>query len=69
MMYIAVSEKFKQNKDLSEKLIATGDMELVEHNWWKDKFWGKHFGEGENYLGRILMKVRKELKRGCHENK
>jgi ribA/ribD-fused uncharacterized protein len=62
MMYIAVSEKFKQNKNLADKLIDTGDLELVEHNWWRDKFWGKHFDEGENNLGKILMRVRKELK-------
>lgn len=62
MMYIACNEKFKQNKNLADKLIATGDLELVEHNWWKDKFWGVHFGEGENNLGKILMRVRKELK-------
>ena len=61
MMYIVVSEKFQQNKDLAEKLIATGDNELVEHNWWNDKYWGKHFGEGENHLGRTLMEVREEL--------
>lgn len=55
-----VRQKFQQPY-LAEKLLATGDQELVEGNWWGDRFWGVCKGEGENHLGRILMKIRGEL--------
>ncbi len=35
--------------------------ELVEGNWWNDTFWGVCNGEGQNNLGKILMKIRKEI--------
>jgi len=46
---------------LRERLRATGTAELVEGNTWGDKFWGVSGGQGENRLGRILMKLRAEL--------
>ena len=49
-------------EDLAEKLLATGDEELVEGNDWNDRIWGKVNGQGENRLGIILMKVREELR-------
>ena len=56
-----VLAKFTQNPDLKEKLLATGDEHLEEGNTWGDTTWGTVNGIGENRLGRILMKVRKEL--------
>jgi ribA/ribD-fused uncharacterized protein len=58
--------KFTQNKDLAEKLLNTGDAQLIEGNWWGDIYWGvctnkKYNGVGENYLGKILMYVRSVL--------
>ena len=53
--------------ELAEKLVATGDEELVEGNWWHDNTWGNcHCTEcsrkgGRNLLGMLLMEVRKEL--------
>jgi ribA/ribD-fused uncharacterized protein len=47
---------------LKNQLLATGDQELIEGNWWGDTFWGVCNGIGENQLGKILMKVRDELK-------
>lgn len=47
---------------LRERLLATGDQELVEGNWWHDIYWGRCNGVGENYLGRILMLVRDEMR-------
>lgn len=44
------------------KLLETGDQEIVEGNTWGDRFWGKYNGEGENQLGRIIMQVRDELR-------
>lgn len=60
-----IRAKFTQNPGLAAKLLATGDCELVEGNNWHDIFWGADgkTGEGENHLGRILMKIRDELRR------
>lgn len=62
IMYEVVIEKFKQNQDLKYKLLDTRDEELVEGNWWNDTYWGVCEGVGENKLGKILMKVREELR-------
>ena len=53
--------KFNQNKNLADKLIETGDQELIEGNDWNDRIWGKVNGEGQNLLGKILMQVRSEI--------
>lgn len=57
-----VTQKFFASPHLAAKLMATGDEELAEVNWWGDRFWGLSGGEGENHLGKILMKVRWELR-------
>lgn len=59
-----VRAKFTQNQYLAQKLLETGDSKLEEGNTWHDIFWGVDAatGEGENHLGKILMKVRGELK-------
>ena len=53
--------KFEQNTALAEQLIATGERELIELNWWKDRYWGVYQDEGENVLGHVLMEVRAKL--------
>jgi ribA/ribD-fused uncharacterized protein len=62
----AVREKFKQ-EDLKELLLSTEDMPIIEGNFWHDNFYGqcscdKCKGNGKNHLGKILMKVRDEIK-------
>lgn len=57
----AIREKFKDEK-LAQLLLETGDEELVEGNTWNDTFWGVCNGSGQNHLGKILMKVRNELR-------
>lgn len=57
-----VRSKFTQHPDLKEKLLATGDRLLVEGNTWNDTFWGICRGKGQNHLGKILMKIREELR-------
>lgn len=47
--------------ELKDKLLATKEEYLVEGNTWGDKYWGICDGEGENHLGILLMKVRKEI--------
>lgn len=63
IMEEVVRAKFSQNPDLLQKLIDTGDIELMEGNAWHDAYWGVDLktGKGENHLGIILMKIRAEL--------
>jgi len=56
------------NKELGDKLLATGDSILIEGNKWCDNGWGvcyceKCKGIGKNRLGELLMQVRKEIKK------
>lgn len=64
LMEEIVRAKFTQHPELAWRLIGTGDKMLVEGNHWGDTFWGvdTRTGQGENHLGKILMKVREELK-------
>lgn len=57
-----IRAKFTQNPELAERLLATGEGQLVELNTWEDRFWGVCEGVGENWLGQILMEVRAELR-------
>lgn len=58
-----VREKF-MNEALKRKLLETGHAKLIEGNWWGDTFWGVCKGKGENHLGKILMKIREEIRDG-----
>ena len=49
--------------ELADWLVDTGDEELVEGNWWGDRYWGVCNGVGQNKLGKLLMKVRSEIKK------
>lgn len=61
-----VRAKFTQNEDLKQLLLNTGDLVLEEGNTWHDTFWGvdAKTREGRNHLGRILMRIRKDLQGG-----
>jgi ribA/ribD-fused uncharacterized protein len=65
IMRWGVLAKFQQNPVLLSRLLDTGDEYLREGNHWSDKFWGvdERTGQGENWLGRILMEVRDQLQR------
>jgi ribA/ribD-fused uncharacterized protein len=66
MLYI-IRSKFS-DKYMSDLLLNTGDEELVEGNYWHDNYWGNCTCskckdiEGQNKLGKILMKVRDEIR-------
>jgi ribA/ribD-fused uncharacterized protein len=62
VMEDCVRYKFTHHDDLREKLLATGDKLLEEGNTWGDRIWGVYQGQGENHLGKILMKIRDELR-------
>lgn len=59
-MLVDLRLKF-QDPELRAKLIATGDAYLYEDSP-NDTFWGLVNGKGENHLGRLLMKVRIEVR-------
>lgn len=67
VMLDIVRAKFDQNKYWAKKLMETYDKYLEEGNWWHDNYWGVCYCEkcqdirAKNKLGKILMKVRKEL--------
>lgn len=50
------------DKVLRAELLATEDALLVEGNYWQDFFWGVCRGRGENWLGKLLMEIREEIK-------
>lgn len=55
---------------LRQALLSTGDAMLVEGNHWHDNYWGACWcydciashKAGENWLGKLLMKVRNECR-------
>ena len=56
-------QKFARHHHLREQLLATGEAELVEGNWWHDNYWGDCSCEdcdqpGQNKLGTILTGIR-----------
>lgn len=76
-MELVVKAKFDQNPQLVNNLLSiNGD--IIEENTWNDKYWGmcRKFDhtedqtlkpvfvlEGENKLGKILMKIRSEYEK------
>ena len=65
-MKFGLTEKFRI-PELREKLLATGNEELIEGNFWCDNTWGNCLCAecqdipGRNMLGMLLMKVREEI--------
>lgn len=55
-------EKYK-NPELRQKLLDTGDKYLEETLWWQDTFYGVDYKlGGQNKLGKLLMKIRENIK-------
>ena len=73
LIYKGLYEKFKQNPELANKLLSTGDKLLVEASPY-DRIWGIGLSSdeknawdtdkwlGTNVLGKVLMRVRSDLK-------
>jgi len=56
-----IRAKVAQNEDVRICLLATKEKTIVENSPWDD-FWGiGENGDGQNTLGKIYMKIRKEL--------
>lgn len=66
LMEAIVRAKFRQHPGLAARLAGTRGRQLIEGNTWHDTCWGVDAatGEGENHLGKILMKVREEILNG-----
>ncbi len=64
IMRLGVRAKFEQHDDIRAVLLGTEDAYLIEDAP-KDYYWGCGAdGNGKNMLGRILMEVREQLRRG-----
>jgi N-glycosidase YbiA len=62
IMYDAVLTKFMTHPDLAELLLSTGEEWIIEDSP-TDDYWGCGAdGKGQNQLGRILMRIRTELR-------
>ncbi|HXQ67662.1 MAG TPA: NADAR family protein [Alphaproteobacteria bacterium] len=74
VMLALVRDKFARNAGLKALLLASGNGLIEEGNDWGDLYWGVALkgkpkrgikaGDGQNKLGKILMQVRDELRRG-----
>jgi ribA/ribD-fused uncharacterized protein len=67
VMAAVLRAKFAHS-DLHNRLLATGESELVEGNTWHDQVWGNCLcgspacaTPGQNHLGRLLVELRHEL--------
>ncbi|MFM2377062.1 MAG: Swarming motility protein YbiA [Bacteroidota bacterium] len=64
VMLEAVRAKFTQHPDLKALLLSTGNAHIIDHTE-QDAYWGDGGdGKGQNKLGKILMRVREELRSG-----
>jgi len=49
-------------EELKKKLLDTGNAELINNVSYNDEFYGVHYGNGENILGKLLMQIRDKIK-------
>lgn len=67
LMLGLVRQKFYNSQALGALLVSTGGEVLIEGNYWHDNYWGNCYCdkcqniEGRNWLGKILMHIRKEI--------
>jgi hypothetical protein len=60
LMHDLLMQKFAR-EPFKSLLLSTKDSYLEETNHWGDVVWGVSNGVGENNLGKLLMKIRKDL--------
>lgn len=57
-----IRAKHEQHQYVKVKLLETGDREIVEDSW-RDDFWGTGpDGTGQNWLGKLWMELRDEIR-------
>jgi len=62
-----IAQKFR-DPILRKLLLVTGQEELIEGNYWGDRFWGVCGGTGMNHLGKIIMAERDRIRRRYARN-
>lgn len=67
VMEIVNRDKFRRNKELREKLLTTQERELVneitfENDREDSLFWGLIKDQGQNQLGRVIEKIRYDIR-------
>lgn len=61
MMRKVIQLKTEQHEYVKQKLMATGNRELIENSW-RDSFWGwGYHRNGTNMLGKLWMELREKL--------
>lgn len=61
IMLQIISAKLDQHKDVQERLLATGNRQIIENSPW-DTFWGAGpEGKDQNNLGKLWMQLRNYL--------
>jgi len=69
VMYKGVYAKFSQREKMNKTLLSTGNRAIVEHTV-NDSYWGDGGdGTGRNMLGKILMRVREDLRNNEKKDK
>ena len=72
VMTLALIDKFGMSP-MRDWLLATGEIPLIEGNYWHDNYWGDcrcgkcQSTRGINKLGELLMQVRSELRTQEHK--
>ena len=62
VMYTVLKNKFEQHNIIRKNLLDTGLRRIVVRS--TDPFWGKLDNSGKNMIGKLLVKLRKELYMG-----
>jgi len=61
VMEVLLMSKFGDNEFFKKKLLDTFPAQLIENNWWNDRYWGVCNGDGANHLGNLLMDIRDRI--------
>jgi len=61
IMEYGLRQKYSQ-EPFKGKLIHTYPKKIIETNWWNDTYWGVCDGVGKNVLGKLIMKIREEIR-------
>jgi ribA/ribD-fused uncharacterized protein len=65
VMLDLIRQKFSPGSDLAKRLVATGSVPIINGKFTNNPYWGVQLdGSGLDWVGRILMHVREELKDG-----
>ncbi len=69
VMEFALSKKFSK-EPFKSLLLSTGDVDIIEGNYWHDNYFGsctcaKCGNKGLNKLGKMIMAIRENLRSSC----